>query len=456
MTANNQVAEVNVKYLAEVIGHAVPAGYKQTEVGMVPEDWEILTFGEVAKPKSMRVNPKSYGGGDYCIELEHIAQGKGILLGETQTNINSSLKSVFDEKDVLFGKLRAYLRKYWLANRQGVCSTEIWVLKTENSKTLPEFIYQTVQTDRFIEAASEAYGTHMPRADWKIVKDFRLPVPSKAEQTAIANALSDADALINELEKLIAKKQAIKTATMQQLLTGRTRLPQFALHKDSTPKGYKQSELGDIPEDWEVVEFWQFIKGVIDNRGKTPPLTTDGSPMVEVNAVFKQGKSPNLEKVTKYVSQQTYENWFRDGHPTIGDILVVTVGSAGETSFVDAEGFCIAQNLIGLKIKFGHDAEFIYYLTKSVSFRKQVEAVLMGAVQPSLKVPHLNKFAFVAPISREEQSAIATILSNMDEETQTLQQRLDKTRQIKQGMMQELLTGKTRLVKSAQKEHANA
>ncbi|EGR3329071.1 restriction endonuclease subunit S [Vibrio parahaemolyticus] len=236
---------------------------------------------------------------------------------------------------------------------------------------------------------------------------------------------------------------------MQQLLTGKTRLPQFATYtegeKQGQPKGTKSSELGEIPEDWDVIEFGNCIRTVIDNRGKTPPLTNDGLPMLEVNAVFKQGRSPNLKKVTKYVSQYTYDNWFRDGHPKHGDILVVTVGSAGETSYVDKEGYCIAQNLISLRLSQNFDNAFVYYITTSTQFKKQVEAVLMGAVQPSLKVPHLKKFKTLIPVTKEEQTAIATILSDMDSEIQTLELRLAKTRQIKQGMMQELLTGRTRL-----------
>ena len=92
------------------------------------------------------------------------------------------------------------------------------------------------------------------------MKQNALPRNSSNEQTAIANALSDVDALIQELEKLIAKKQAIKTATMQQLLTGRTRLPQFAHHLDGRKKGYKPSELGEIPEDWDVGELFLISK----------------------------------------------------------------------------------------------------------------------------------------------------------------------------------------------------
>src|SRR5690606_17625591 len=102
------------------------------------------------------------------------------------------------------------------------------------------------------------------RVPFTAIANYQIPVPEKSEQTAIANALSDVDALISELEKLIAKKQAIKTATMQQLLTGRTRLPQFALRDDGSPKGTKPSELGEIPEDWEVLKLGhlaRFFKG---------------------------------------------------------------------------------------------------------------------------------------------------------------------------------------------------
>ncbi|ELN3182900.1 restriction endonuclease subunit S [Vibrio cholerae] len=208
---------------------------------------------------------------------------------------------------------------------------------------------------------------------------------------------------------------------------------------------YKQSELGEIPKDWEVIKFGDCICAVIDNRGKTPPLVNDGFPLLEVNALFKQGKSPNFEKVTKFVSKSTFESWFRDGHPQKGDILVVTVGSAGETSLVREDGFCIAQNLIGLKTRNTISSDFLYYFTASTPFKKQVEAVLMGAVQPSLKVPHLNKFRVLMPSSREEQIAIANALSDVDALIQELEKLIAKKQAIKTATMQQLLTGRTRL-----------
>jgi type I restriction enzyme S subunit len=186
--------------------------------------WRLLGFGEIAQPRKQRVDPRRSGIHDFCIELEHIEHGTGCLAGSTATGKASSLKSVFQKDDVLFGKLRAYLRKYWLADRDGVCSTEIWVLAADRSFVIPQFLFQIVKMDRFIEAASTAYGTHMPRSDWNVVKNYELQLPPTDEQGAIAAVLSDMDAEIAALESKLTKARRFKTGMMQELLTGRIRL----------------------------------------------------------------------------------------------------------------------------------------------------------------------------------------------------------------------------------------
>jgi type I restriction enzyme S subunit len=199
-------------------------GYKQSELGEIPEDWEVESFSKIAKPKNNRVNPKVEGGGDLCIELEHIGQGTGSILGNTVTTNNSSLKNIFEVGDVLFGKLRSYLKKYWLADFIGVCSTEIWVLESNRKRITPEYLFQVVRLDRFIECTSESYGTHMPRSDWKVVKEYLVPLPSLEEQAAIANVLSNMDTELDALQQRLSKTQKIKQGMMQELLTGKTRL----------------------------------------------------------------------------------------------------------------------------------------------------------------------------------------------------------------------------------------
>lgn len=196
----------------------------QTRLPGFEGEWAATTFGQVVQSRSDRIDPRSSGKQDFCVELEHIAPASGELLGSTSAGEQSSLKSVFTVGDVLFGKLRAYLRKYWLATCDGVCSTEIWVLRPKSQLMTAEFLFQLVKMDDFIEAASNSYGTHMPRSDWGIVKNFAIALPSLLEQASIATVLSDMDAELAALEARRDKTRALKQGMMQELLTGRTRL----------------------------------------------------------------------------------------------------------------------------------------------------------------------------------------------------------------------------------------
>ncbi|MFZ1402226.1 MAG: restriction endonuclease subunit S [Anaerolineae bacterium] len=187
-------------------------------------EWEVKRFGDVVAPRHDRIDPKRTGVQEFCVELEHIGSATGALLGSSSTGGQSSLKSVFRAGDVLFGKLRAYLRKYWWADCAGVCSTEIWVFAPNENLISTAYLFQMVQTDKFIEVASSSYGTHMPRSDWNVVKNYELLLPPVLEQTAIATILSDMDAEIAALEGKLVKARQVKQGMMQELLTGRVRL----------------------------------------------------------------------------------------------------------------------------------------------------------------------------------------------------------------------------------------
>jgi type I restriction enzyme S subunit len=187
--------------------------------------WDMKRFGEIAVPRRNRMDPRKTGIQEFCVELEHIEPGTGRLVGSGSIGEGSSLKTVFQRGDVLFGKLRAYLRKYWLADRHGVCSTELWALVADRHWLSPEFLFQLVTVNHFIEVASTAYGTHMPRSDWNVVKNYEVALPKPQEQMAIAAVLSDMDTEINALEQKLAKYKALKQGMMQVLLTGKIRLP---------------------------------------------------------------------------------------------------------------------------------------------------------------------------------------------------------------------------------------
>jgi type I restriction enzyme S subunit len=187
-------------------------------------EWETRRLGEIVGVRNQKVLPSEVDPDTPCVELEHIGQGDGQLLAFSTARDSTSTKYRFVAGDVLFGRLRSYLRKFWYADRDGICSTEIWPLMVDAEQADSAFLHAIVQTDRFVEAASISYGTHMPRADWGVMRNLGLSLPHVHEQRAIVTVLSDVDAEIVALEQLRDKTRAIKQGMMQQLLTGRVRL----------------------------------------------------------------------------------------------------------------------------------------------------------------------------------------------------------------------------------------
>ncbi len=187
-------------------------------------EWKVRCFDELASIRKQKYDTNKSGVHHFCVELEHIEQGTGRLVGYHETTPKSSIKTVFRKGDVLFGRLMAYLRKYWLASRDGVTSSEVWPIIANSDLATPEYVFQIVQTNGFIQSATEAYGTHMPRTDWNVMKKLEMPVPPVLEQAAVAQVLSDMDAEIEELEHKLAKYKLIKQGMLQELLTGKRRL----------------------------------------------------------------------------------------------------------------------------------------------------------------------------------------------------------------------------------------
>ena len=199
--------------------------------------WKPKRLEEIASIRNQKVNPPDVGRDTPCVELDHIGQGDGRLLGCSAAQYSTSTKYRFFTGDVLFGRLRPYLRKYWHADRDGICTTEIWPLMVNPQQAESRFLYEIVQGDRFIGAAGISYGTHMPRADWGVMKNFEVHLPPVSEQASISTVLSDMDCEIASLEHRRDKTRAIKQGMMQALLTGNVRLvksePALAEHSES-------------------------------------------------------------------------------------------------------------------------------------------------------------------------------------------------------------------------------
>lgn len=205
------------------------AKYKQIKQGMMEdllkpkEGWKMVKLGEVCMPSSEKYNPLTEDTFQYCIEMENINQESGTINGKSDITKLLSLKTKFHKGEVLYGKLRPYLKKYWLADFDGACSTEIWVLK--NSENIDnQFLFYLFQSDCINRIANQSSGTKMPRADWKFMEKQTVSIPFKndkpdlTEQRRIAAILSGIDAKIAAEEKVLQKYEKVKKGLMEKLL----------------------------------------------------------------------------------------------------------------------------------------------------------------------------------------------------------------------------------------------
>jgi type I restriction enzyme S subunit len=268
---------------------------------------------------------------------------------------------------------------------------------------------------------------HLPRD--KFVK-VPIPRPPLPEQRAIATVLSDVDALLAGLDRLIAKKRDLKQAVMQQLLTGQTRLPGFH-------------------EEWEVKRLGEVANvktGPFGSSLHESDYVQDGTPIITVEHLGEFGvEHLNLPRVSDLDRRrlQAYSL-------AAGDIVFSRVGSVDRNALIRPveEGWLFSGRLLRVRPEKQHVyAPFLSFQFHSELFKASVRSVAVGQTMASLNTRILKTIGVTLP-SLREQTAIATILSDMDAELSALETRREKTRALQQGIMQELLTGKTRLVPS--------
>ncbi len=432
---------------------AIPAGYQQTEVGVIPEDWECRTIGDlgdVVRGGSPRPagDPKYFNGNFIpwltVASLTNIPPSQMYVVDTLTklTNLGSLQSRTLEKSTLIISNSGATLGVAKILGLKCCANDGVAALinqKNGNKEFLAHYI--NTQTKKLHDEV--ATGNGQPNLNTDLIRAICVPFPPKTEQTAIANALSDTDALIAGLEQLIAKKQAIKTGTMQQLLTGRTRLPQFALRPDGTPKGYQSSELGQIPKDWNVVGFGELFENNVQRQAlrKDELVSFVGMQDVSENAnLLAQDKRPYSEIKTGFT-------YFEKG-----DVLVAKITPCFENGKGCHTGTLMTEIGFGstefhvLRAMRTSDSKFIYYWTTRGSLRIALEAEMVGSAGHR-RVPFsaLQSYLIPCPTDKNEQSAIATILSDMDNELAALEQKLAKTRDLKQGMMQQLLTGRIRL-----------
>lgn len=413
------------------------SGYKMTEVGVIPEDWEVKNVSESCLIKA-RI------GWQGLKKTEYMSSGDYLLITgtdfdngqvnwrtcayvskaryEQDSNIKIRPQDILISKDGTIGKV-AYLG---MIPKAGTLNSGIFVIRANDRKIDQVFLSKIFMSFYFEDFLNRLVaGSTINHLYQKDFVKFCFPLPNSEEQTAIAAALSDVDSLISALTKKIEKKKAIKQGLMQQLLTGKKRLPGF---NDK----WKSMLLGDIAE-------------VKDGTHQTPQyVKSGGKPFYCVENVtaddFKNVKHISLEEHKALTSNYRIEK---------GDVLMTRIGSIGCCKYVDWDvdaSFYVSLAL--LKINEKYDSKFISYLSNIKSFKEEVMLnSLVFAIPQKINLGNISLIKVYIPTSKAEQTAIANILSDCDSEIAALEEKRDKYKEIKQGMMQQLLTGKIRLIK---------
>ena len=388
------------------------------------KNFRLLEFGQIAEIRKEKVNPFNSNNDYRCIELEHLEQNTGKINGWVSSLNQKSIKNVFRTDDVLFGKLRPYLKKYWLADFEGVCSSEIWVLKPKDDKIIPQFLFYFIQMNNFIQVANVSSGSKMPRADWGYVEahPFLIPVFLK-EQKAIADCLSSWDKAIELQRELILSKEVRKKSLAQQLLTGKRRLPGFTDEWKEEPYGKLLSQV-KRKENWEDNHLYHLISvrrrsGGIFHRESLYGHQIAVKELMKVKKDdFLISKMQILHGASSIVKQE-FENFYVSGSYII---LNVTNPKKLSPDYLD----------------FYSKQKIFYHQTYISSYGVHIEKM-------TFDFKTFLKMNMILP-SIEEQNAIVKVLETADKELQLEKQKLADLQQQKRALMQQLLTGKVRLV----------
>ncbi|MBS1021257.1 restriction endonuclease subunit S [Gluconobacter cerinus] len=403
--------------------------FKATEIGLVPTDWEVCAFYKVVLPVSGQVDPRNP---PYCdmplIAPDHIesASGKIIAIVDAKAQSAKSGKYPFQKGDVLYSKIRPYLQKVALPQFDGSCSADMYALRPKEGIS-SEFVLYTLLDKRFTEfAISVSARSGIPKINRNELSQFSLAVPPADEQVAIASALKDIDDLIASLDALIAKKRDIKQAAMQQLLTGKTRLP-----------GFKREWVAK-----RLATLGTFFKGSGVRRDQA--LSGD-IPCVRYGEIYTDHK----DMVRQFKSFISAEVAAEATPLQNGDLLFAGSGETKEeigkcVAFVGEHPAFAGGDIIILRPNWGSPV-FLGYLMNAADVARQKANRGQGDAVVHISAGALGAISVLMP-EPAEQAAIAEVLTAMDEEIEALNNKRAKMVELKGGMMQQLLTGRIRLV----------
>lgn len=408
----------------------IKSGYKQTKVGVIPEEWDVVELEKTARVvDSLHQTPCFEADGYPMVRVTDIKTGNLSFTGTlmvSETAFAEFTKNYRPRRDdIVLSRVGSYGISSFVETDEPFCMGQNTVVL--HPKLPPRFLYYVLNSrGTRLQIEDGSYGSGYKSLSLKNIKELYIPVPpTDAEQRAIATALGDVDALIAALDKLIAKKRDLKTGTMQQLLTGQIRLPGFS-------------------GEWAVKRFGEigsFSKG----RGLAKDdMTNSGDlPALPYTAIYTDhDEIIQIARIRHFTARTHDLEVINSPHLLIAGSsnMLENIGKA--TAFLGGTNLAVGGDILIYRTT--ADVRFLSFLMSTTPHRRKVVFLSQGSTIRHVYASTFQKYEILLP-SLKEQIAIATVLSDMEAEIAALEARRDKTCALKQGMMQKLLTGQVRL-----------
>jgi type I restriction enzyme S subunit len=403
----------------------VKPGYKQTEVGVVPEEWDVKPLDDVVDFLDGRRRP---------VKDTDRAKMRGDIPYYGASGVVDYVDAfLFDEDLILLGEdgeniLSRNCRLAFKISGKTWVNNHAHVLRPTPAMSL-DYLTEFLESRDYAQYNT---GTAQPKLNKLVCSGIPVLCPPLPEQRAIAGALRDVDALLGALDQLITKNHDLKQAAMQRLLTGKERLPGF------------QSE-------WVVKRLREVIELI-------PAGIYGAEKQFDGTTPYHVATTAHIDEDDTWNNKEMSVRWFlpdqiRRYSIVEGDLIIVkSSGSAekiqsGKIGFVDAHvaGRFLFSNFLMLLRPTSILPRFLYFYLCSYNVKKLLPTLVEASTYPNIRIDEYLNLDIPTP-KLDEQAAIAEVLSDIDAELAVLEQRRDKTRALKQGMMQELLTGRTRLI----------
>lgn len=433
---NEGQAGMNVPLTGGALGAEVPAGYKRTEAGVIPIDWEAVSLGELfAFKNGLNKEKRFFGNGTPIVNYMDVFERPGLTIENLSGRVSLESQEIKNFRvrrgDVFFTRTSETLEDVGIASvmldepDDTVFSGFVLRARSRDGR-LDNRYKQYCFALRTIRSQITSSATYTTRAltNGRSLSVVQIAIPPESEQHAIAEALLDVDGLIQSLEVLVAKKRDIKQSTMQQLLTGKMRLPGFCrMWERMALRQISDIKNGSTPST-RISAYW---------NGRIPWCTP-------TDITDTPGKY--LLATERNITEEGLASCAATLLP-VGALLLCSRATIGEIKVAGLR-MCTNQGFKSLVCKDNVSNEFLYYLLKTLK-PKLIERAIGSTFLEIGKREVASIEVNLPPL--DEQRAITAVLSDMDTEIASLEQRRDKTRALKQGMMQQLLTGRIRLAR---------